>query len=134
MTSASGEKTKPLTAIKAIYEIKTTHPCQVLGNPHPHPYRFAGNQYFLVSDIGFCFLFQAEMTEASRCDPIALSGWEGKDSNQISQSTRGGTEFVPAGFLAPLEFDSSEGEICHRRNGAIGAFIANIKTATTGQI
>jgi hypothetical protein len=24
--------------------IKTTHPCQATGNPHPQPYRFAANQ------------------------------------------------------------------------------------------
>lgn len=69
VASTSGEKTKPLTAIKVRYAIKTTHPCQVAGNPHPHPYRFAGNQYFGVSDIGVSFRFQADRTEASRLVP-----------------------------------------------------------------
>src|SRR5688572_16032400 len=28
------------------YAANTIHPCQHVGKPHPHPNRFAGNQYF----------------------------------------------------------------------------------------
>ena len=32
----------------AVYNRRTSHPCQVDGIPQPQPYRFAGNQYFFV--------------------------------------------------------------------------------------
>lgn len=35
-----------LSATHAAYAEKTTQPCQHVGKLHPHPYRFAGNQYF----------------------------------------------------------------------------------------
>lgn len=37
----------PPIITKIIYIKRTTHPCQVTGNPHPIPYLIAGNQISL---------------------------------------------------------------------------------------
>ncbi len=35
---------RPPKSIRAIYDKRTTHPCQVIGRPQPTPYFIAGNQ------------------------------------------------------------------------------------------
>ena len=39
-----GNRNTPATK-SAKKTASTTQPCHVIGRPHPHPYRFAGNQY-----------------------------------------------------------------------------------------
>lgn len=43
--SGSGGNTTAFTTTNTTNPASTTHPSHVNGNPHPHPYRFARNQY-----------------------------------------------------------------------------------------
>src|SRR5215472_2786892 len=49
-----GNRNPPATK-SAKKTISTTQPCHVIGRPHPHPYRFAGNQYSASSCNGASF-------------------------------------------------------------------------------
>ena len=121
--------------------VSTTHPCQTLGTPQPHPYRLAGNQYefgfFMPSASCACLTIEVcGSLNASRTLATSIIRRPGTTVSTTTLAHQPASAFrPPEGRPSQVPFFPARQFIdlqCHRLPSVVAHFLKEVPQGTRG--